>query len=141
MAYLPKGYKFFAQVGGVRGQLHKLGLRCGDQVQCHMLNEGSKNPCVDLLINGKVTTVQNYKKGGGHYDRLVFSGKVDGTGFIDEDEYYLAKAVAELNGNPFTTPTPTPESFYKPSRTKGRNKHKMLEYIKNYGSPYAIQKN
>ena len=61
MKYLPKGWKFFAEVSGAKGALANLGLKCGDIVQCHMLNESENNPCVDLLINGKITTIQNYK--------------------------------------------------------------------------------
>ena len=86
MKYLPKGWKFFAEVSGAKGALANLGLKCGDIVQCHMLNESENNPCVDLLINGKITTIQNYKKGHGWYDRLVYSGNLDGSGFIEEEQ-------------------------------------------------------
>ena len=39
MKHLPKGWKFFADVCGVRGQLHTLGLNSGGIVQCHMLKQ------------------------------------------------------------------------------------------------------
>ncbi|AFK66706.1 hypothetical protein COPG_00110 [Colwellia phage 9A] len=120
MSHLPKGFRFFAEVwSGERGQLKNHGLKSGDMVQCHMLNEDSKNPCVDLLIDGKLLTVQNYKKGGSYHDRLVYSGDLDGGGFIEEDRYYQAKPIAEANGNPFTKEPE--EVFYIPSRNSRKN--------------------
>lgn len=78
MRYIPKGVRFFAEVHSVKGNgnAYNLGLRRGDVVMCHMLNNSHKNPCVDITINGTVTTLSSCGTGLGTW--IVYAGNIDG---------------------------------------------------------------
>ena len=84
MRYIPKGKRFFAEVSSIaeNGSLYGLGLRQGDVVFCHMLNQTPDNPMVDMLIGGRKITVSDIGCG---YDWIVYAGNADGkSDFIDD---------------------------------------------------------
>jgi len=83
MRYLPKGYRFFAEVHSVdeQGALFSYGLRRGDVVMCHMLNRNHKDPLVDVTINRKVFTVSGRRI----KDWIVYAGNINAeTDFIHD---------------------------------------------------------
>ena len=83
MRHLPKGRRFFAEVFSVSPTLKGKGLNLNDLVLCHMLNSNDANPCVDMMIKGKVITVSSDNDFYGNW--FVYAGNIDGTGFIDEE--------------------------------------------------------
>lgn len=85
MRYIKKGKKFFAEILAIdeTGKLYNLGLRQGDAVMCHMLNEGNINPMVDMLINGRRVVVASDQGDFDWIEWIVYAGNADGkTDFI-----------------------------------------------------------
>jgi len=95
MRYLPKGKKFFAEVFSAGKRLKKLGVNKGELLLCHMLNESGEDPCVDILVNGKLITISSGTGEMDFSDNLVYTGNHDGTGFIDAK--LRAVAMAQLS--------------------------------------------
>lgn len=84
VAYIPKGRKFFVAVYTVSDLLKAKGINKGDLIFCHMLNETNQNPCVDMLINGKMLAVCASNDGDYIDNWFVYAGRPDGNGFICE---------------------------------------------------------
>lgn len=94
MSYLPKGHRFFAKVYTCSDKLKSMGIKNGDLIICHMLNEGSEDPCVDMLINNKLFSISGHKD---FYDNwFVYEGRLDLTGFIcDKSKAIAAKMISK----------------------------------------------
>lgn len=82
MSYLPKGKRFFAEVYTVSDKLQSKGINKGDLILCHMLNSDHENPCVDMLIDGKLLTISSHQDFTENW--FVYTGNKDGTGFIND---------------------------------------------------------
>jgi hypothetical protein len=92
MSHLPKGHRFFAEVYTVSDKLKAKGINKGDLILCHMLNSGYENPCVDMLVNGKLLTVSSHQDFCENW--FVYTGNADGTGFIKDE--LKRKAMTQL---------------------------------------------
>lgn len=82
MAHQPRGARFFAEVNIVSYRLACFGIRRGDVVLCHMLNDGHDNPCVDVHVGGKIKTISAQSESLEYL--LTYTGEIDGTGFIGD---------------------------------------------------------
>ena len=91
MRYLPKGLEFFAEAWSIDkgGKLHELGYRSGDLILCKMMSKGHMNPAI------MVDSVQITNNEGFYDTTLIYTGRVDGTGFIEDELKF--KALKILN--------------------------------------------
>jgi hypothetical protein len=83
-AYIRKGKKFFVDIHNVSDRLREKGIIKGSVVYCHMLNESNENPCVDMLVKGKMLTVCGGNDEDYYDNWFVYAGKPDGSDFIHE---------------------------------------------------------
>ena len=96
MRYIKRGERFFAEVGSIdkNDKLYAFGLRAGDVVMCHMLNDSPDNPLVDIIICGKIRTTSD-----SNYNTWIrYAGNIDGkSGFIKNDVKAKANKVLDYN--------------------------------------------
>lgn len=92
MRYVAKGKEFFAEVNAVRtfGKLYSAGYREGDVILCKMLSKGHENPAV-MVGNLQFTNNEEYME-----TLLIYAGRTDGSGFIDDT--VRNKALQVLDG-------------------------------------------
>lgn len=93
MRWLPKGLEFFAEAWSIdeNGKLADLGYKSGDLIPCKMMSKGHMNPAI--LVDGVQITNNE-----GFYDTtLIYTGRFDGSGFIDEA--LKAKALVIIGGS------------------------------------------
>jgi hypothetical protein len=78
--YIKKGNKFFVDIHRVGTKFKEKGINQGDLIYCHMLNQSNENPCVDMLVNGRMITVSETDECSENW--FVYAGRPDGKGFI-----------------------------------------------------------
>jgi hypothetical protein len=84
MRHLPKGKKFFAEMCGVRENhpIKQFNLT-SRLILCEMLSDCNDNPTVRFFHGGKFMDMTDDEDGRGSW--FVYSGNIDGTGFICDD--------------------------------------------------------
>jgi len=78
-------------VYAVSDKLKEKGIVKGELIICHMLNSDHENPCVDMLVNDKLLTVSSHQDFFENW--FVYTGDVDGSGFIDDRLKRIAMAM------------------------------------------------
>jgi len=86
-AHIPIGEKFFAEVHETNLQLRQMGIEVDDIVLCqHVKKSGHRSRTIDhtlIWINFNEEPVGYYDSAkGDEWAWLVYSGRMDGTGFI-----------------------------------------------------------
>ena len=95
-AYIQIGKEFFAEVHDARGMLGGFGVSEGDVLICEHLSKKDRRWDVVSKVTKSDGTTFVWEDRDSVDDWLVYSGNLDGSGFIDED--IKAKALAFLNG-------------------------------------------
>ncbi|MFV8383403.1 hypothetical protein ACNO5E_04775 [Vibrio parahaemolyticus] len=99
--HIPLGQRFFAEVHGVNSQLEEAGIARGDIVLCEHVEKSSDRIVRSLLTKIWVSmaaepVTYRYEPIHKDWSWMVYSGRPDGRGFIDEA--WKAKALMFLNG-------------------------------------------
>lgn len=102
---IPVGNKFFAEVHSLNSELTEMGIVSGDIVLCEHIEKVKSGKWCEESVNTKIWTKQDKYLGHYFYDDssaelgyglLVYSGRTDGTGFIDNA--WKQKALDFLGG-------------------------------------------
>lgn len=98
--YIPVGKKFFAEVHCVDSEMCRIGVITGDIILCEHIFKGEDE---DEVLETAIWTKQDKDKGhynylhqSSGYGLLVYSGRPDGTGFINNE--WKQKALDFLGG-------------------------------------------
>lgn len=99
-AHIKEGELFFAEVHGTDLQLLDAGIKCGDIILCSHVKKSEGRPRENLISNiwveknsDPIKWIANYSD---EWSWMVYSGRPDGTGFINDQ--WKAKALAFMGG-------------------------------------------
>ncbi|CAH9015922.1 conserved hypothetical protein [Vibrio phage 217E38-1] len=100
-AHIKCGELFFAEIHAVDAQLEKMGVNCGDIVLCkHKVNGESPRENVTTVIFTSIDcegNEWNFDERNDDWSWMVYSGRPNGKGFINEK--WKEKALLFMNGN------------------------------------------
>lgn len=99
-AHIKEGELFFAEVHGTDSQLLNAGIKYGDIILCSHVKKTEGRPRENLISNIWASKESEPSKwiydGSDEWSWMVYSGRPDGTGFINEQ--WKAKALAFMGG-------------------------------------------